>query len=375
MYAIRLKPIDIVTILCKTSRAQYIVHMKYSLLLLCILTTCCTLQVRGQYEFTGEVDVDQWQGTLYLSLVKDYHKLEGIYSEQIINRTQVMPDGTFRLSGDNLPTEAAIYKIHIDSCPEDEQATSHVFGYCKNNREIPFIAGPKDSLYFPASSNKEIFCSIAAGNERNQALIKIDSLKELVAFDLGSAASSTARELEAKKWIQKIQDFSKDLEEPLAELYAYAFISNRAGELYPYYVNDVPKNTYYTNLATRLEQTYPNAAYTQQYARDLQADTFVTGRETPQESSQLYYILMALCTLSLFLNVYLLSRKKVTQKSSMFVGTLTPQEQKVMQLIKEGKTNKEIAATLFISVSTVKTHINNGYKKLGVSSRDELKLP
>ena len=37
------------------------------------------------------------------------------------------------------------------------------------------------------------------------------------------------------------------------------------------------------------------------------------------------------------------------------------------------KTNKEIASELFISLSTVKTHINNLNKKLNVTSRKELK--
>jgi len=349
--------------------------MKSLLFFICFGIYCACAPVYGQYEFTGEVDVDQWQGTLYLSLVKDYHKLEGIYAEQIINRAQVSPDGTFRLSGDNLPKESAIYKIHIDSCPEDAQATSHVFGYCKNNREIPFIAGPNDSLYFPASSNKEIFCAIAAGNDRNRALIKIDSLKELTAFDLGSAVSSTARELEAKKWIKNIQRYSQELEEPLAELYAYSFISNRAGELYPYYVNDVAHNDYYKDLSQRLETTYPSSSYSLQYVRDLQADTFVTSREKDAGFPSFYYALMALCAVSLLLNVYLFSKKRSSQKPVEISSPLTPQEQKVVALIQEGKTNKEIAATLFISVSTVKTHINNGYKKLGVSSRDQLTLP
>jgi len=38
-------------------------------------------------------------------------------------------------------------------------------------------------------------------------------------------------------------------------------------------------------------------------------------------------------------------------------------------LINEGKSNKEIAALHFVEVSTVKTHINNLYNKLGVSNR------
>ena len=38
----------------------------------------------------------------------------------------------------------------------------------------------------------------------------------------------------------------------------------------------------------------------------------------------------------------------------------------------ENKTNKEIASALFVSVSTIKTHINNLYKKLEVTSREEV---
>ena len=45
----------------------------------------------------------------------------------------------------------------------------------------------------------------------------------------------------------------------------------------------------------------------------------------------------------------------------------------IQEKIAEGKSNKEIASELFISLSTVKTHINNLYKKLDVSSRDDLK--
>jgi len=36
------------------------------------------------------------------------------------------------------------------------------------------------------------------------------------------------------------------------------------------------------------------------------------------------------------------------------------------------KSNKEIALALFVSHSTIKTHINNVYKKLEVSSRQEI---
>jgi len=51
---------------------------------------------------------------------------------------------------------------------------------------------------------------------------------------------------------------------------------------------------------------------------------------------------------------------------------LTVREQDVLQLILSGKSNREIAGTLFISESTVKTHVRNIFSKYDVGSRAEL---
>lgn len=50
---------------------------------------------------------------------------------------------------------------------------------------------------------------------------------------------------------------------------------------------------------------------------------------------------------------------------------LTARELEVLRLIVEGKSNKEIAAKLFIAEGTVKIHINNILSKLGVSDRTQ----
>jgi two-component system NarL family response regulator len=50
---------------------------------------------------------------------------------------------------------------------------------------------------------------------------------------------------------------------------------------------------------------------------------------------------------------------------------LTTREIEVLQLMAEGKSNKEIGAALFISEGTVKTHVNSIHEKLSVSDRTE----
>jgi len=50
---------------------------------------------------------------------------------------------------------------------------------------------------------------------------------------------------------------------------------------------------------------------------------------------------------------------------------LTTREIEVLQLMADGKSNKEIGAALFISEGTVKTHVNSIHEKLSVSDRTE----
>lgn len=51
---------------------------------------------------------------------------------------------------------------------------------------------------------------------------------------------------------------------------------------------------------------------------------------------------------------------------------LTPTEQRIAFLASGGRTNREIAAELFVTVRTVETHLTKVYGKLGVRSRTEL---
>src|ERR671910_88561 len=50
---------------------------------------------------------------------------------------------------------------------------------------------------------------------------------------------------------------------------------------------------------------------------------------------------------------------------------LSDRELEVLGLVAAGKSNGEIASSLFVSLSTVKTHINNLYRKLGARSRTQ----
>ena len=53
-------------------------------------------------------------------------------------------------------------------------------------------------------------------------------------------------------------------------------------------------------------------------------------------------------------------------------GALTPAEERVAALVAEGKTNREVAAALFLSERTVEGHLARIFGKLGIRHRTEI---
>src|SRR5215213_3520827 len=60
-----------------------------------------------------------------------------------------------------------------------------------------------------------------------------------------------------------------------------------------------------------------------------------------------------------------------SQPATELPEVLSERELEVLQLIASGKSNRRIASELFVSVGTVKTHINNLYRKLDAHSRTQ----
>jgi DNA-binding NarL/FixJ family response regulator len=54
------------------------------------------------------------------------------------------------------------------------------------------------------------------------------------------------------------------------------------------------------------------------------------------------------------------------------LDALTPQQLRVARLAASGKTNPEIAEALFLTKRTVELHLTGSYRKLGISSREDL---
>ena len=325
-------------------------------------------QLFAQYKFTGQLQDSTPGKPVYLSWIQDYRKISGVYPDQVIQVATSDSLGQFSFTGDQLEPINQIYRIHTDGCDE---GVNHYLEQCKAGEQIAFIASNQDTIHFPLSGDQQIFCDIISTNPTTAALLEIDQARVDMEFDLMAYPSEQAVALQAKSWFSDLQKLGRSFNDPLAEIYVYDLISERRSSLYPYYLDDLTNNAYYDGLKDRLNAAYPGSTYSKLFETDLGSDREMAG------SDSLKWFEIALATLllvSLLMNFYFLYWKphQKRKRKSAAAETLTPQEEKILAGIRARKSNKELAQELYISLSTVKTHINSIYKKMGVSQREQL---
>ena len=327
----------------------------------------------AQFKFTGQVSESFRNKNVFLSLVEDYRKTSRVHMGQIIHSTIADSLGYFTFKGDNIPNLNRIYRIHVDACEKDESEKNHFLGACTDTESVLFIANNRDSISLPVGKNQQAFCQVVSTNLASGTLLELDLLKEELIVSILEQPTEVAATLTFKQWIKKFQETSKLTDEPLAELYGYDFLSSRENDAHQYYLEDLIESSYYDELLDRLKKAYPNALFTKQYERELKADKYMISEEQlADSSSQWNYLFYSILGITLFSTAAFGYRKWRRIQSQNPFDSLSPQERKVLNAILDGKSNKEIAADFFISLSTVKSHINSVYKKLDMSSREEI---
>ena len=336
-----------------------------------LLLSC--LSSYSQYQFGGQLPDSLASRSVYLSLVEDYHRSGRVYLDQVVQTAITDSLGRFYFRGNTLPEQQRIYRIHTDNCQLGVPFGDHLVGRCSDIESVLFLAHNRDTLFLPFSDSGEVFCEINSTNDKASLLLDIEALKEDFFVEFATAPGESARTHQLRNWFQVFVSFGRSCEESLAELYIFDFLSDKRSDTYSIYLEQVGENPYFGELLNRLNTQYPGTAFSRLYEAEITTDRQLAARINQTDDfdrSWFYAIILILFALNL---VLIWQWRKAGRKAEIPAELLTVQEQKIVSNILEDKTNKEIAAELFVSHSTVKTHINNLYKKLGVNSRQEIK--
>jgi len=135
-----------------------------------------------------------------------------------------------------------------------------------------------------------------------------------MAFDFNDFRSDANKKLNSKKWFSTLQEYGENLNEPLAELYIFNFLSDKRNEIYSYYLKDISNSNYYNELGERLSLKYSEASFTALYLNEIAVDQQIAQRNTPK-SNLWKWLLPALLLFSISLNIYLVLKQKRNSKN------------------------------------------------------------
>ena len=295
------------------------------------------------------LDSTHWAPSIYLSHILDLSQMNAISYRQIIAQADLTQDGSFSFSTELFPDVDQLYRIHLVK-KGDPPATlmiggreqNHFFLLARQGSQIILEMQPGDALFDNLSME---------GYEPNLSLLEIEKVvKRLNAVD--QVASSLNRDFTRDVLYDQLRAMADSSEHPLVSLYAL-----NASNYKEHYLETPAFYKRYIRR-WRLEKTEYHFAFRQELGmsrRNMHPAIAGGG---------------ALLLLLIMLSVYFLWWKKRQVPSPYTL--LTIQERKVFDLLKEGRSNKEIAVEFNVSVSTVKSHVNSIFSKLDVKSRREI---
>ncbi len=335
---------------------------------------CFTNLLLAQYVVKGRVNINEnWQPKIYMAAVNklsDYYRTS---PDMIIKSTDIDANGKFEIKGDNLPNEKRFYRLYVmkkqnsdfDAClyvGGDDLNFVHIL--LENGEEVEINANPTGTAPFQEFK--------IVGQKENHLMRNLSRIV-YPRFYFHRIEFPTELKFSEDKLHTDLKNFVDTCSSTLVSL---AAINNTD---FDEYYDQNP--AFYQAFKTRLKADLPNSIYTKNYSLKVK---YYANEETllPNWSK----FLIAFLSLSLIALLFKLMQfrnriqslenqiviplKIETPKPSMD-QLLTQKEMEILQLISQGKSNKEIANSLFVELSTVKTHINKIYSKIGASNRKE----
>ena len=296
--------------------------------------------------YVNRADAAQWETSIHLSKIA-LNTLPKYEKSTWIASTEIQEDGFFSFDKTLLSASNEMYLLHVNRIHKlQEERAQH--------RQL-FILSSQDTIHF--QKGKSFFADYSSTNLADAEWQRLRNFEAKFYAQLQTAKNKNDA-------VYPIRSYTKDsLQILLVKLLSIKQLENNA-----LLDTDIDANpSYYVALLQELKASDLPASEYQFLERRLAFLTQDIVEEKYALSQWMNLILgiLVLCLLALF--VWVKSKKQKTPNLG-----LSKQEYTIQKLMLSGKTNKEIASELFISVSTVKTHITHIYNKLNVGNRQEL---
>lgn len=332
-------------------------HLAPLLFFLCLFSP----PVSGQFLFHGTAP-EKYRGKVaHLDVIDGWDDFHLIADRQLLLESPIDSAGRYKFSGIVLPRQQGFYRVRF----RDPAVCASVCMDFQRRHYITFFAGPRDTLQFDGLS---IIGAKSINRPLNQLAFDLDELDE----EALNAETDRLTELIDGKRRELLSGYLS-VQEPVTTIFA---LGNWPGLDAP-----LAEMEELEGLLAERDDIKDG------YLATLQADIGARRVAGYRSSIQLLTLLLALAVAIIFLLLFLLWRGRryrvegggaLAETAVSPVATdypvtpeLSPKEEEVLAAIVAGNSNKEIAAKLFVSEATVKSHINSIYKKLGVKRRKE----
>ncbi|WP_299257190.1 LuxR C-terminal-related transcriptional regulator [uncultured Aquimarina sp.] len=324
-----------------------------NIIFLFVLTLLLCFKANGQEIVSGYLHLEKpekWEEKVNLSRVQLNDGTANGHTYIPVASSVITKEGYFSFDQKWFDNKDQIYKVHINPIKSVSRHTD-----IPKNSKL-FILSNNDSISFEKGTSLfDTYTTNNKANEEWQQLKKFESKFENLHDDF-----------DTEKYLIRTKGYVKDsLQILLVKLISIKKLDDKK-----LLEKDIKENTaYYASLLKELKSSEIDPALFL-YLENKLSLIYI---ENTDKKYSLSIVLNSIAGLVILFLVFLIFRKQKNRQNDNLVS-LSKQENTIKELIISGKSNKEIANELFISINTVKTHISNIYSKLNITNRKELLL-
>lgn len=297
----------------------------------------------------GTIQLDStWNRTVYMSHVSEFSEMYRMSRSMIIAESDIDSTGHFEIKLNFLPEESNLYRLHVSK--KNSGQVSIIIG--GENENHFFLVANKNS-FIEVGGNSNTFSDISIDNDKqNKILREIDNIVKLI-DSTNNSSTKIKSDFVAKAFNEQLRQIADSCSYPLVSLYALEKSNYESN------INDNLK--YYQNFLAKWENQ-ESVYFDEMRSR-------IPKGQNNKSSIALYFSGLLIAFGTGFIISKLFSPKL---KKENLIQELSIQERKIFELLKKGKSNKEISEDLSIGISTVKSHVSSVLSKLKLKSRKDV---